>query len=316
MQAASLQANDVAAELRRAAQPEWLLVWGAVAALYVPTLYRLVTEVWNRPAQAHGPIIFVLALWLMARTWPTVRATRGAHGDDHPSAFGWLLLATATLVFVVGRSQQILILEIGSMPLVVAAILLLKHGPRTLRKLWFPLFFMVFMVPLPESVVSTLTMPMKMAVSLVTEKILYAAGYPVGRQGVILQVGQFQLLVADACAGLQTVLTLEAMGLLYLNVVTHAAAFRNIVLAMLIVPISFAANVIRVMVLTLVTYHLGDAAGQGFLHQFAGLVLFITALLLILAVDGVLTTMVKAHAMRKQAFAARAASRASVEHRA
>ena len=107
-----------------------------------------------------------------------------------------------------------------------------------------------------------------------------AAGFPIARSGVILQVGQYQLLVADACAGLQTLLTLEALGLFYLNVVRHSSAFRNVGLALLIIPISFTANVIRVVTLSLVTYYLGDAAGQGFLHGFAGIVLFITALLL------------------------------------
>ena len=101
----------------------------------------------------------------------------------------------------------------------------------------------------------------------------------------MLQIGQYQLLVADACAGLQTLLTLEALGLFYLNLMRHPSAFRNIGLAILIIPISFAANVIRVITLTLITYYFGDAAGQGFLHGFAGMVLFVTALVLILAVD-------------------------------
>ena len=96
------------------------------------------------------------------------------------------------------------------------------------------------------------------------------------------------LLVADACAGLHTLFTLEALGLLYLNLIRHDSFFRNITLALLIVPISFTANVIRVMVLTLITYHFGDEAGQGFLHGFAGMVLFLSALLLIIAVDSML----------------------------
>jgi hypothetical protein len=89
-------------------------------------------------------------------------------------------------------------------------------------------------------------MPMKMAVSWGTEVLLFAAGYPISRSGVILQIGQYQLLVADACAGLQTLLTLEALGLFYLNLMRHPSAFRNIGLALLIIPISFSANVIRV----------------------------------------------------------------------
>jgi exosortase B len=154
--------------------------------------------------------------------------------------------------------------------------------------MWFALFFMVFMIPLPGVFVDALTQPMKMAVSYVAEFVLYHFGYPISRSGVILQIGQYQLLVADACAGLNTLFTLEALGLLYLNLIRHQSAIRNILLAILIVPISFIANVIRVIVLTLITYHFGDEAGQGFLHGFAGMVLFMAALMLIIACDGLL----------------------------
>jgi exosortase B len=162
---------------------------------------------------------------------------------------------------------------------------LLMLGVRPLKVGWFPLFFMLFMVPLPGPLVDALTMPMKVAVSIVAEHVLYAAGYPIARSGVILQIGQYQLLVADACAGLHTLFTLESLGLLYLNLVRHESLVRNVVLAILIVPISFAANVVRVMVLTLITYYFGDEAGQGFLHGFAGMVLFLSALLLIIGFD-------------------------------
>jgi exosortase len=137
-------------------------------------------------------------------------------------------------------------------------------------------------------------MPMKMAVSYVTANILFWVHYPIARNGVVLQIGQYQLLVADACAGLQTLLTLESLGLFYLNVVRHTSAFRNVVLAILIVPISFAANVIRVITLTLITYYFGDEAGRGFLHGFAGIVLFLSALVLILGIDAFLQYFVKA----------------------
>jgi len=104
-------------------------------------------------------------------------------------------------------------------------------------------------------------------------------------------VGQYQLLVADACAGLNTLFTLEAMGLLYMNLVRHESVIRNVTLAVLVVPISFTANVIRVITLTLITYYLGDEAGQGFLHGFAGMVLFLAALMLIMMADSVVRWM-------------------------
>jgi exosortase B len=269
----------------RAVLPEWWPVFLGLAILFLPTFYDLFRGPWVDEEQGHGPIIFGLALWLIYRKWPAVlEATTPARS----SWTGWPILAVGLAAHLLGRSQDILMLQILAIILVMAAVLLVKRGGRALRVLWFPFFFMLFMVPLPSEFVAAVTMPMKMAVSWATEHLLFAFGYPISRSGVILQIGQYQLLVADACAGLQTLLTLEALGLFYLNLMRHPSAFRNIGLALFIVPISFSANVIRVVVLTLITYHFGDAAGQGFLHGFAGMVLFVTALVLILSVDSTL----------------------------
>jgi exosortase len=133
--------------------------------------------------------------------------------------------------------------------------------------------------------VSAATGPLKSAVSVVAAELLFAVGYPVSRVGVILNVGQYQLLVADACAGLNSMFTLEALGLLYLNLMKYTSVARNTVLSILVIPIAFVANVVRVMILVLVTYHFGDAAGQGFVHGFAGMVLFLVGLTLVLFTD-------------------------------
>lgn len=269
----------------RAALPEWWPVLLGLAILFVPTFYDLFTGAWVGEEQGHGPIIFGLALWLIYRKWPEMLA---ATTPPRAHWTGWPILVIGLLAHMLGRSQKILMLEVLSIILVMMAVLLVKRGGRALGVLWFPFFFMIFMVPLPSEFVAAVTMPMKMAVSWATEHVLFAFGYPISRSGVILQIGQYQLLVADACAGLQTLLTLEALGLFYLNLMRHPSGFRNIGLALFIVPISFSANVIRVVVLTLITYYFGDAAGQGFLHGFAGMVLFVTALVLILSVDSAL----------------------------
>jgi exosortase B len=276
---------DHNAALARAVLPEWWPVLAGLLVLFVPTFYDLFTGAWIGEEQGHGPIIFGLSLWLIYRKWPAMLA---ASTPPAASWSGWPLLAVGLALHLLGRSQHILMFEISSIICVMAAILLVKRGTAALKVQWFPFFFMLFMVPLPSELVATLTLPMKMAVSWVTEHLLFAADYPISRSGVVLQIGQYQLLVADACAGLQTLLTLEALGLFYLNVVRHTSAVRNVALALLIIPISFSANVIRVVTLTLITYYYGDAAGQGFLHGFAGMVLFMTALVLILAVDSAL----------------------------
>jgi exosortase B len=274
----------------RTALPEWWPVLLGLAVLFVPTFYDLFTGPWVGEEQGHGPIIFGLALWLIYRKWPEMLE---ATTPPRTSWTGWPILVVGLLAHMLGRSQKILMLEVAAIILVMMATLLVKRGGRALRMLWFPFFFMIFMVPLPAEFVAAVTMPMKMAVSWATEHVLFAFGYPISRSGVILQIGQYQLLVADACAGLQTLLTLEALGLFYLNLMRHPSAFRNIGLALFIIPISFSANVIRVIVLTLITYYFGDAAGQGFLHGFAGMVLFVTALVLILSIDSALQWLIR-----------------------
>ena len=275
--------------------PEWWPILVGLLALYVPTFNDLFRGLWSTEEQAHGPIILALALWLLYRQWPLMMEKSA----DKPSAVtGWVVLVIGLVLYIVGRAMQVLIFEVSSFIWILAAILLVKRGGSALKVVWFPLFFMLFMIPLPGTLVIVLTMPMKMAVSYVTENILYWANYPIARNGVVLQIGQYQLLVADACAGLQTLLTLEALGLFYLNVVRHTSLFRNVALAILIIPISFFANVIRVITLTLITYHFGEAAGQGFLHGFAGMVLFLSALILILAVDKLLRLMVNVHSKK------------------
>ena len=268
-----------------------LPVIAGLVVLYLPSLVDLMRGVWSTDQQAHGPIVLSIACWLIYRKWHDM--LNASEGQSTAPITGWSIFIIGLLLYIIGRSQEILLFEIGSVILLLSAILLIMRGRTALKAMWFPLFFMLFMIPLPSVVVDAVTMPMKMSVSYVAENVLFWAGYPIARTGVILQIGQYKLLVADACAGLHTLFTLEALGLLYLNIIRHESLLRNIMLAILIVPISFTANVIRVMVLTLITYHYGDEAGQGFLHGFSGMVLFLTALLLIIGVDSLFQLGVK-----------------------
>ena|SRR6218665_294891 len=249
--------------------------------MFVPTTADLSSKIWVRDEQGHGPIILAVSAWLFYQKRHELLAMRSR--PDH--ILGGATLLFGFLLYVVGRSQAVLMLEAGALIPLLIGVLLVFKGRQALRLCWFPLFFLLFMVPLPATLVMAATTPLKSAVSAVASSLLYQIGYPVGRSGVILTVGQYQLLVADACAGLNSMFTLEALGLLYMNLMNYKSALRNVALAILIIPISFVANIIRVMILVLVTYHFGDEAGQGFVHGFAGMVLFLVALTLILTVD-------------------------------
>lgn len=269
-----------------AALKAWWPVILGLLVLYVPTYWMLAHGLWNEEDHAHGPIVLAVTLFLI---WQKRDALVQAGTPGRAEvAIGWTLLVIGLLAYALGRSQDILLFEVGSQIPVILGALLITVGAKAARALWFALFFLFFMIPLPGFIVDAATGPLKQYISVIAEHVLYAAGYPIARVGVTLTVGQYQLLVADACSGLHSMFSLSAMGLLYLYLMQHTSVARNLILMAAILPIAFAANVVRVMVLILVTYHLGDEAGQGFLHGFAGIMLFIIGLLFLFLLDWIL----------------------------
>ena len=266
----------------------WPIVMGLMV-LYVPSYWMLAHGLWNSDDYAHGPIVLVVTLFLI---WQQRAVFLDEPGIRPPArsevAIGWAMLVVGLLAYALGRSQDILLFEIGSQIPVILGALLITLGLRAARALWFALFFLLFMIPLPGFVVDAATGPLKQYISVIAEQLLYAAGYPIARNGVMLTIGQYQLLVADACSGLHSMFSLSAMGLLYLYLMERTSVARNLIIVAAILPIAFVANIVRVMVLILVTYHLGDEAGQGFLHGFAGIMLFVIGLLFLFVLDWVL----------------------------
>ena len=260
------------------------LVAAGLALLYVPTYWDFLEGFWKSYSQGHEPLVLLVCGWLFLSKLPALAAL-----DSRPAPYATAgLLSFGLLLYVFGRTQQFLRLELLSQVFVLAAVALYYRGWAGLRMLWFPLFFLLFVVPLPYGVVLEITGPLKAGVSIVATSIMSAIGYPIGRSGVVITVGQYQLLVAEACAGLQTMFTLEALGLLYTHMMAYKSAVRSVLMAVLVVPVAFFANVVRVVILVLITYHLGDEVGQGFVHGFAGMVLFAVALVFIMSLDRVM----------------------------
>lgn len=264
---------------------QWWPILLGLAAMYLPTYYNLATTVWQSEDQAHGPLILAVVLYLI---WQKRDCLMGEIQGRVNSIAGWLLLLFGLLLYVLGRSQGVLILDIGSQIPVLVGMLLITRGIPAIRVLWFPLLFLVFMIPLPGMLVDVVTGPLKQQISELAETVLYWGGYPIARSGVTLTIGQYQLLVADACSGLHSMFSLSALGLLYLYLMQYRSWTRNAVLIASLLPIAFFANTVRVIILVLVTYYLGDEAGQGFIHGFAGILLFMVSLLFLFMLDAAL----------------------------
>lgn len=252
-----------------------------VVAITLPTMLFVAEESWSKEQGSHGPIVLFTGLWLAWRLWPSARRL-----IEPPNM---ALLATglglALSLYTFARITQIVELEGYFMYACLLMVLYSMIGLRALSRLWFPLFYLAFIFPPPESLVDAVTLPMKMRLSEGAVSFLDLLGYPIGGEGVRIYIGQYELLVAAACSGLNSIISLSAISLFYIYI-RHQADWRYAgLLVLLIVPVALVANFVRVLILILVTYHMGEAAAQGFLHNFAGVVMFAVALVVIYLAD-------------------------------
>lgn len=259
-----------------------------MASIAVPTMMVVARESWSTEQGAHGPLVLLTGIWLLMRAWRQA-APVAAPPAWRPIAIMIPLLA----LFVVARISQTVEIEGYVMYAVLLAAAYAVLGGACMRSLAFPLFYMVFVFPPPETLVYALTLPMKIAITETAVRLLAAFGYPIGYSGVWIQVGPYQLLVAAACSGLNSIISLSVLSTFYIYVRRSGDVLRALLLALFIVPVAMAANLVRVLILILLTYHAGEAAAQGFLHNFAGMTMFIASLLIMFAIDAALGPVVR-----------------------
>jgi len=123
---------------------------------------------------------------------------------------------------------------------------------------------------------------------LVTQ-VLYSAGYPIAQNGVVIMIGSYELLVQDACSGMNSIFALSAIGVFYVYAFRWQEKIRGLILISLIIPITITANFLRVLTLVLIAYYGGVDKIEGPLHDLTGIALFIVAVILMFLCDGFLT---------------------------
>lgn len=262
-----------------------IVALAGLLAMTIPTFVSIARDHWASEYGVHGPIILATGAWLVWRERDMVATSRVELG----SALWAIPIVLLSLVWLFSRTFAILSVESFSLYLILVTAATFYLGPAVVRKLWFPLLYLAFLIVPPGSIIDELTQPLKMWISAAAVNVLHAVGYPVANTGAIIQVGQYQLLVADACAGLMSLLSLTAIGLFYNYLSSGNDPKRAAVLLAAIVPMAIFANLIRVVVLVLLTYYAGSQVAQGFMHDMAGLFTFSVALAGMFIADSVYT---------------------------
>ena len=238
-------------------------------------------ESWSTDQGAHGPLVLAIGIWLLSREW------NGARQLVRPGSAMIVAVLCVLLIplYIFARVTSTVEVEGAAMYALLLVTGYALWGRAALVRVWFPLVFLLFVFPPPDTLFALLTQPLKIAVSSWAVSLLHLLGYPVAGSGVTIQIGQYEMLVAAACAGMNSLISLTALGLFYAYI-RHSANWRYMAFLILcIVPVAVVANLVRVLLLLLITYHFGEAAGQGFFHELAGMTMFLTALFGIFLVD-------------------------------
>ncbi len=276
-------ADRPALSLPTAVKNHGVLFFGLLAVA-IASFINLAQQSWSIEAGAHGPIVLATGLWLLFQSRADILA--GAR----PLAWPWLVLALVpvTVGYILGRALDLLAIEALALYgfFLIAAARFIGLGG-----IWrnaFPFFYLAFLIPPPGWVLDMLTSPLREWISYVATGLLSQLDYPVAREGVVIYIAQYQLLVEDACSGINSLVGLTSISLFYIYIL-HRANWRHTLLLLLaVIPIAVVSNLLRVLILILLTYYAGDAVAQGFLHNAAGILLFAISLSLVVATDYVL----------------------------
>ncbi len=183
----------------------------AFVVAYLPTYIRLANGPWQTEQEGHGPLIMLAAAWLawqqrgkLAQICAKARADRGlGHPDRVVAAHGGHPVA--------GHPDD----RNGDADPCSAGLPFADWRLASRPRLRFPLAFLIFSVPPPGWILDAFTVPLKAWVSDVVTNFLYALGYPIAQNGVMIMIGSYELMVKDACSGMNSIFALSAIGIFY-----------------------------------------------------------------------------------------------------
>jgi exosortase len=251
-------------------------------ALYARVLPVWFEDIWSDPNYGHVyivPVISGFVIWQRRRELAALPIRGTWHGLP--------LLLAGLCALILGDIGAETFLMRSSLILVIAGLVLFHLGPRMLRALVFPLGFLVFLVPMPAVFFYAMTARLQNIAAETGAWGLDLFGVPVLLDGNVIQLSRVTLGVTEACSGIRSLITLVALGVAWAYLMLPRV-WMQIVLVVSVLPITIFSNAGRIVMTGLVGRWFGVEYAEGFFHFLSGWLVFVMAILLLLAVHGVL----------------------------
>lgn len=259
--------------------PVLLLAW---AAAFWPVLPPMVETWLGHSDNSHALLVPLISLYFL---WEKREAIRLVPVQG--SIPGLTLLVASLAIYFVSYAGGIAFF--ARLMLVAALIGLLWSclGTAMLRLLAFPLGFLFFMVPIPDTLLGMVAFPLQLAATRISAGLIQFCSIPVYREGNMLYFLQTQLEVAEACSGIRSIMSLTMLGVIFAYI-SPGSGWRKAVLILSAIPVAMLANILRVSGTGVLAHFFGDRVARGFLHEFSGLAVFMFGLALLFLIYRVL----------------------------
>ena len=224
---------------------------------------------------SHGWLVPVASAWLIWQRRERLRTTA-----RHPSGWGLALLIPSLLVHGLANWLDLHVLSGLAMLGALWGLVWTCGGWRTLWNLRAPMLFLLFMVPLPSILLLAISFKMKLMAAWLAAKLVSFVGIPVTQAGSTLHLsGGLSVVVDDTCSGLRSLISLIALATLWSSLMPPAAKrWHRLTIVIMSMPIALAANMVRIIVLIMLSAIYGPQIAAGFIHYGSGIVVFGVAL--------------------------------------
>ena len=271
------------------------VIFALLALCYFPVLKHLVWQWENDADMGHGFFVPVIAAYIAWQRRDMVFAA-----PVKPNYWGLLLMAWGALQLMIGMLGVELFLQRTAFLISLVGAILTIGGTAVVRELAFPLFLLIFMIPIPAVIYTQITFPLQLFASRVAESVLALLGIPVLRDGNVLELASQKLSVVEACSGIRSLLSLTFLSLVYAYFFDSKKWMRA-ALFLATIPIAILANAGRVTITGILSEWRTDLA-QGFFHSVEGWIIFIVAMIFMIITHQVINMIYKAtHGQAKHA---------------
>jgi exosortase D (VPLPA-CTERM-specific) len=263
--------------------------------IYFSTYRWLIGQDWSREDFSYSFLIPFIVLYLL---WDRRKWFRAA--GTAPSWVGSLPFLAGIVLFWLGElGGEFFSLYLSSWLMVVGLIWMLKGWPGV-RSIWFALFMLLAMFPLPHFLYNQVSVQLKLISSRLGVAMIQMVGMPAYREGNVIDLGFTQLQVVDACSGLRYLIPLVILSLLMAYFYRTVWWKRAVVVASS-VPLSIVTNGLRIALTGILYSVWGAKVAEDFFHGFSGWFIFMFSLVVLLLEIGLLRLLPPDRAGRKGA---------------